>query len=59
MCDNEISNDDIMEEEDKGPWFSIGMSIDEKQEARKSWHLSMIIKLVGRSIKYQFLLRRL
>lgn len=35
------------------------MTREEKIEARKPWHLSMIIKLVGRSIRYQFLLRRL
>lgn len=56
--DGEISHDNIVEEED-GPWFSMGMTKLEKHEARRPWRMSVIIKLVGRSIGYQFLLRRL
>lgn len=50
---------DILEEEEEGSWFSIGMSKAENQEVRMPWRLSVIIKLVGRSNKYQFLLQRL
>lgn len=56
--DGEISDDDILEE-DEGSWFSMGMFKEEKLEARKSWWMSVIIKLVGRSIGRQFLLRKL
>lgn len=53
-----VSNDDLEEEVD-GPWFSMEMSKAEKIEARKPWKMSLIIKLVGRSIGYRFLLRRM
>lgn len=39
-----------------GRGFSMGMSRSEKQEARRPWRLSLLIKLVRRSIAYQFLL---
>lgn len=37
----------------------MGMTREEKYEARKPWQLSLIIKHVGRSIGYQYLLRKL
>lgn len=55
--DGEVSNDDILEEKENGPWFSIGMSKQEKIKAGKPRHLSLIIKLVGCNTKYHFLLQ--
>lgn len=58
--DGIVSDDDYeLEEEVNGPWFSMGMMKEEKIEARKPWHLSLLIKLVEQSIGYQFLPRRL
>lgn len=37
----------------------MGMTNEEKCEARKPWRLSLIIKQTGRSMGYQFLLCRL
>lgn len=54
-----LDNDYESEEEEDGPWFSMGMTKEEKREARKPWRLSLIIELGGRKIGYQFLLRRL
>lgn len=36
-----------------------GMTKEEKIEARRPWKLSVIIKLVGRSIGYPFLLKKI
>lgn len=52
-------DDDDFEDDVEGPWISMGMTKDEKNEVRKPWRLSLIIKLIGRSIEYQFLLCRL
>lgn len=57
--DGDISNDDALDAENRDPWFAMGMTKAEKYEGMKSWHLSLIIKLVGCSIRYQFLLRRI
>lgn len=54
-----VPDDDELEEMDDGQWFSMGMTKEEKIEARKPWRLNLIIKMVGRSIGYQLLLRRL
>lgn len=35
-----------MEDDDKGPYFSMGMTQEEKKEARKPWKPSLVIKLV-------------
>lgn len=50
---------DIIEEGDKVSWFGIGMTKEEKIAARKPWRSSLIIKLVGRTIGYQYLLKRI
>lgn len=55
----EILVDDTLKKDDAGPWFSMGMSKEEKYEARKPWRTSLVIKQVTRTIGYQFLLRRL
>lgn len=55
----DASDDDEIYEDDDGPWISLGMTKEEKIEAMKPWRLSLIIKLVGRKIGYQFLLRHL
>lgn len=50
---SEVTDDDFLEADDDGSWFSMGMSKEEKYEAKKPWCMSLIIKLVGRSIGYQ------
>lgn len=57
--DGNVYEDNEFEEEEEGPWFSMGTTKKEKMEARKPWGLSLIIKLVWRSIGYKFLLRPL
>lgn len=57
--DSEVSEDDLSEDEGDGQLFSMGMTRQEKIDARKPWRTSLIIKLIGRKIGYQFLLRRL
>lgn len=52
--EGDISEDDEFDEE-QGPWFSMSMKREEASEARKAWRLSLIIKLVGRFMGYQFL----
>lgn len=55
--EGEVSDDDKSEYDEEDPWFSIGMTKEEKLEARRPWRLSLIIKLVGKSVGYQFLMR--
>lgn len=57
--DEEIYDDDEMDGDEEGHCFSMGMSKEGKIDVRKPWNMSVIIKLVGRSIGYHFLLRRL
>lgn len=52
--DNDLSDDDI-----EGPMFSMGISKQDKINARKPWRTSLIVKLVGGKIGYQALYRRL
>lgn len=52
-------DDDDYEDDVEGPWIMMGMTKEEKEEARRPWRLNLIIKLVGSKIGYQFLLRRL
>lgn len=40
-------------------WFGMGMSREEKLEARWPWRNSLIIKLIGRSTGYHYLWRQL
>lgn len=51
----EILDDDISDEDEKGPWFNVEMSKEEKIEARRPWHNSIIIWLIGRNIEYHYL----
>lgn len=51
----EVLDDDLIEENIDGSWFGIGMTREEKNEARRPWRNSLIVKLVGRSISYHFL----
>lgn len=53
----EVLDDYLMEANDDGPWFYMWMSKKEKIEARRLWRNSVIIKLVGRRIGYQYLLK--
>lgn len=55
----EVSDDDIIEESMDGSWFGIGMTREQKIQARRLWRNSLIMKLVGRSISYHYLLRRI
>lgn len=60
--DSEISDDDdddVVEEGDDETCSRIGMTREEKAEACRQWLSSLIIKLVGRSIDYHYLWRRL
>lgn len=57
--DGDVSDDDQVVEDNDGPWFSMGMSKEEKIKARRPWRWSLIVKLVGRNIGYYILLRRL
>lgn len=56
--DGEVSDDDVLEEEDDETCFSIGMTKEQKIMARRPWLNCLIVKLVGRSIGYHYLLRR-
>lgn len=55
----DASDDDVIEDLEYESCFSMGMSRQEKIAARRSWRTSLIIKLVGRRIGYQYLPRRL
>lgn len=57
--DDEATDDDMAKEEDDSPWFTVVMTKEEKKEARKKWNLSVIIKLVGKTIWYHYLLHRI
>lgn len=50
-----VSDDDIVEEDDVAPWFSMGMTKQEKIDARWLWRMCLIIRLVGRSVGCHFL----
>lgn len=55
----DASDDDVGDEEEEGPWFTMTITTEGKKEARKPWKLNVIIKLVGRTIGYHHLLQRL
>lgn len=48
-------DDDIVDDEEGGPWFNMSMSIKEKIEARKPWRKSTITKLIGKKFRYHYL----
>lgn len=53
------SDDGVIEEGDKVSWFRMGMTKEEKIEARRPWRSSLIIKLIGRTIVYQYIWKRI
>lgn len=57
--EGEASDDVVVEEGNGSTWFGIGMSKEEKIAARRPWKNSLIIKLVGRSIGYHYLWKRI
>lgn len=57
--DGEVFDDDMVEEGDKVTWFGMGMTREEKIAVKRPWRNSLIIKLVGRSIGYQYLYKRI
>lgn len=60
VLDDDASNDDnIEDDEEESPWFSVGMTCEEKKATKRSWKLSLIVKLAGRGIEYQFMLQRI
>lgn len=52
-----VSDDDPLDDEEDESFM--GLTKEEKIESRKAWRMSVIIKLIGRSIGYHYLLRRL
>lgn len=54
--DSDCSDDNLSDDKADGPLFSMGTTKQEKIIARKPWRTSLIIKLIGRKIGYQFLL---
>lgn len=59
LDDREVSDDDLIEESTDGTSVGMGMTREEKIKVRKPWRNSLIIKLVGRSIGYRYLWRRI
>lgn len=57
--DGYVSDDDVVEVADDETWFGVGMTRKEKIKARRPWRNNLIIKLVGRSIGYHYLYRRI
>lgn len=55
---DDISDDEVIEEGNES-WFGMGMTCEEKKEARRPWRNSLIIKMFGRSTGYHYLWRRL
>lgn len=53
--DGSISDDDVIEESMDPCWFGIGMTRDEKWRVQQPWWNSLIIKLVGRSMRSPFM----
>lgn len=52
------SNNDVVEERDNETWFGMRMTKEEKFEPRKQWRNSLTIKLVERTVGYQYLWKR-
>lgn len=51
--------DDFLVEGDGKTWFGMGMTREEKIEARRPWCNSVIIRVVGCSVGYHYLWRRI
>lgn len=54
--DSEVSDGDLIEECTDSTWVGIGMMKEEKIEARRPWRNSLIVKLMGQTIGYHYLL---
>lgn len=52
MDDGEVSDNDIIDRKEGGPWFNMGMSRKENIKARKSWRSNATIKLIRKKIRY-------
>lgn len=57
--DGDLSDDDIVEEDDDGPRINLGMTKEEKKKAREPWKHSAIFKLVGRQINFHVLYQQI
>lgn len=57
--EDELSEGDEVVGDQEGPWFEMGMSKEEKREAKIQWKHSVIVKLVGKRIGYHILYNRL
>lgn len=47
LNNGDVSDDDVVDVRDYPTWFWMGMTREEKIEARRSWRSSLIIKLLG------------
>lgn len=45
-----ISDDDVIEISTDDSWIGVGMTKEEKREARRPWWNNLIIRLMGRLI---------
>lgn len=54
-----ISDDDVVKISADDSWVGVGMTNEEKREARRPWWNSLTIKLMTRSIGYHYLWKRL
>ncbi|XP_031131806.1 uncharacterized protein LOC116033187 [Ipomoea triloba] len=59
LMDEEVSDDDEINEDDDPACPRIRVTKEEKARLRRPWRRSLIIKLLGKQIGYNFLLRRL
>lgn len=59
MGDVDVSDDDVIKEGEDETWFGIGITNEEKIEARRPWRNSLIVKLIGRSIGYHHVWKRI
>ncbi|XP_019159673.1 PREDICTED: uncharacterized protein LOC109156274 [Ipomoea nil] len=55
-----VSDDDAMDEASTNSWFPvIQVTKEEKERLRRPWRRSLIIKVLGRTVGYSYLLQRL
>lgn len=55
LDERDLSDDDVVVEDDDGPWIKSGMTKEEEKKARERWKHNVIIKLVGRRIGFHIL----
>lgn len=55
----EMSDDGLIKENTDGSWFEMRITRKERIEARRPWRNNLTVKLVGRSIGYHYLWRRI